>query len=107
MLHKEIKSDVQSKWVAIKIAKDLKEEAEFFGGYEVRTEQSEAYTEVFFHSSEDTACKILTSSVLSHVFDVIRYYEMEYNGISWYVDMTKEIDGRTKPAIVITVSYKK
>ena len=104
-----IRSEINSKATAAKVAKelvnDLTQELDCFGTYEVKLENIGMYYDVVVTSPKG-CCNILTSPCIDSIMRVANMYQLQYNNISYSIDVVKEKETHF-PAFIIQVTYSK
>ena len=105
MIRSEIKSKVRAAKVAQELVKDLIKELDCFGTYEVKLENLGMYYDVVVTSPKG-CCNILTSSCIDRIMRVANMYQLQYNNVSYHIDVV-EAEGKHLPAFIIQVTYSK
>ena len=105
MIRSEIKSKVRAAKVAQELVKDLIKELDCFGTYEVKLENIGMYYDVVVTSPQGCS-NILTSSCIDRIMRVAKMYELQYNNVSYHIDVV-EAEGKHLPAFIIQVVYSK
>ena len=107
MIRSEIKSKVIAAKVAQELVKDLIEELDCFGTYWVKLENVGMYYDYDVVVTSPKGCSnILTSSCIDRIMRVANMYQLQYNNVSYHIDVV-EAEGKHLPAFIIQVTYSK
>ena len=105
MLHKEIKTKAQAAKVAKELAEDLRSEMSIYNGYDIYTINGGCYKIVKLSSEDSQCCLILTSSAIETALEVVSFYSLKYQNISYYIGVAGTKDGRYKPVMEIHINF--
>jgi len=106
MLHKEIKTKAQAAKVAKELAEDLRSEMSIYNGYDIYTISGGSDYTVKLSSEDSQCCLILTSSAIETALEVVSFYSLKYQNISYYIGVAGTKDERFKPVMEIHINFK-
>ena len=105
MLHKEIKTKAQAAKVARALAEDLRSAMSIYDGYDIYTISGGSGYTVKLSSKDSQCCLILTSSAIGTALEVVSFYSLKYQNISYYIGVAGTKDERFKPVMEININF--